>query len=124
MEMILLDTNVLIEILKNNSKTIRKVASFVPPLKISSITAMELIIGARNKQEVKKLDKFIGSFQVVHIQPAISITALKLITQYAKSHALDIPDALIGATAIQIKAKLFTYNAKDFRFLPSIEITS
>ncbi len=37
--MILLDTNILIEVLKNNQGTINKVKAFTPPLNISSITA-------------------------------------------------------------------------------------
>lgn len=120
--MILLDTNVLIEILKNNQDTIKKTLSFKPPLTISSISAMELIYGARNKQEVNKLQKFIEKFEVIHLNANISALALKLVTQYAKSHALDIPDALIAATTIDRRASLFTYNTKDFQFIPSIEI--
>lgn len=122
--MILLDPNILIEILKNNQDTIRKVSAFTPPLAISSNTAMELIYGARNNTEVKKLKNFIQKFQVVHIEPIISITALKLVTEFAKSHTLDIPDALIAATAIQMKMQLFTYNVKDFRFMPEIILVS
>jgi len=42
--MIVLDTNVLIEILKDNQSTIEKVQSFNCPLAISSITVMELFL--------------------------------------------------------------------------------
>ena len=54
--MIVLDTNVLIEILKDNQSAIQKVESFNCSLAISSITVMELFYGALNKAEVKKLD--------------------------------------------------------------------
>ena len=120
--MILLDTNVLIEILKNNQNTIQNVSALTPPLAISSITAMELIVGARNKKEIQLLNKFIARFQVIHLDSIISLAALKLITGYAKSHALDIPDALISATAISKRAKLLTYNTKDFQYIPSLEL--
>jgi len=50
-----LDTNVLIEILKNNQQTIKKVESFAPPLFVSVISAMELIYGALNNKELKKI---------------------------------------------------------------------
>ena len=120
--MILLDTNILIEILKNNQKTLQQVSGLTPPLAVSSITAMELIYGARNKQEVKKLERFINKFQVIHLAPNISILALKLISLYAKSHTLDIPDALIAATAIQNKIKILTYNTKDFKYIPEIDL--
>lgn len=120
--MILLDTNVLIEILKNNQNTIQQVSTLTPPLAISSITAMELIVGARNKKEIQLLNKFIARFQMIHLDSVISLTALKLITSYAKSHTLDIPDALISATAINKHTQLLTYNTKDFQYIPSLEL--
>ncbi len=119
--MILLDTNVLIEILKNNKDTIQEVSSLTS-LAISSITAMELIVGARNKREVQLLNQFIARFQMIHLEPAISLTAIKLIANYAKSHTLDIPDALICATALNKQAQLLTYNKKDFQYIPSLEL--
>ena len=55
--MILLDTNVLIEILKGNKQTIHKVESFDVALLVSSISVMELYYGALNKAELNKLEK-------------------------------------------------------------------
>ena len=120
--MILLDTNVLIEILKGNQQTTQQIETLGGPLAVSSITTMELVYGARNKAEVQRLDKFMRLFQSVHLNAAISIRALKLIMNYAKSHTLDIPDALIAATALEHQAQLFTYNQIDFRFIPNLEL--
>jgi len=118
--MILLDTNILIEILKDNPQTQKEIARLQAPFSISSISAMELMVGARNKQEVKKLQQFIQLFNQAHLNESISNRALQLITDYAKSHTLDIPDALIAASAIEYHASLFTYNRKDFKFIPSL----
>ncbi len=120
--MILLDTNILIEILKDNPQTQKEIASLQAPFSISSITAMELMVGARNKQEVKKLQQFIQLFDQIHLNESISNKALQLIMDYAKSHTLDIPDALIAASAIEYHASLFTYNRKDFKFIPSLAL--
>ena len=120
--MILLDTNVLIEILKNDRATIERVAALSPPLVISSITAMELFFGARNKEETRMLERFIERFRLAHVETPVSLAALKLVRRYAKSHALDIPDALIAATALHHKLPLFTYNVRDFRFIPEMEL--
>ncbi len=38
------------------------------------------------------------------------------------SHGLLIPDAIIEATAIIHQIPLFTYNLKDFRFMPDIQL--
>ena len=120
--MILLDTNILIEILKGNPETTQQLEVLGGPLAISSITAMELIYGARNKAEVQQLEKFMLLFQSLHLSSPISTRALKLITSYAKSHTLDIPDALIAATSLEHQARLFTYNQKDFRFIPHLAL--
>lgn len=120
--MILLDTNVLIEILKNNKETLKTVNQLQLPLTVSSITAMELLYGARNKQENVQLQRFLLKFKRLPVTASISDTALELVTQYAQSHQLDIPDSLIGSTSLQHHIPLFTYNLKDFRFIPEIQL--
>ncbi|MBE0493014.1 MAG: type II toxin-antitoxin system VapC family toxin [Thiomicrospira sp.] len=120
--MICLDTNVLIEILKNNPQTLDKLKQFNTGFAISSITAMELLYGALDKKELQQLQAFIEKFQIIHIDQVTSEQATALITSYAKSHTLDIPDALIAATCLTRKLPLFTYNLKDFRFIPGLVI--
>ena len=120
--MILLDTNILIEILKNNQKIIEKVQSFEMVLAVSSITVMELYYGAFNKAELSKLEKFVSLFHIVQLNENISTQAIKLVKTYAKSHKLDIPDSLIASTALTHKYKLFTYNLKDFKYIQNIEL--
>jgi len=119
---IILDSNILIDILKGRQETIDKVQDLSSPLSISVITAMELVVGARNIREVTKLEQFIDVFEVIHLDQTISDLALKLITEYSKSHALDIPDSLIAATIMINRAKLFTSNIKDFRFIPKLDL--
>ncbi len=120
--MIVLDTNILIEILKGDRKTIDRVESLTETLSISSITVMELYYGALNKAEVNKLEKFVSLFNIIHLNENISRTATKLIKQYAKSHSLDIPDSLIASTALLNDAVLLTYNKKDFRYIEGIKL--
>ena len=120
--MTLLDTNVLIEILKGNERTRQTVENLDDRLAISSISAMELFYGALNKAESKKLERFVSLFHILHINELISIQAMKLIQTYAKSHGLDIPDSLIAATATVHDCRLMTYNLKDFRYINGLEI--
>jgi len=82
--MILLDTNVLIEILKGNKETIKKVEAFNVTLAVSSISLMELYYGALNQAELRKLEKFVSLFQLIHLNESISKTSTKLIKSYAK----------------------------------------
>ena len=45
-----------------------------------------------------------------------------LIENYLKSHDLRTPDAFIAATAIVNELPLFTFNFKDFQFIPELSI--
>lgn len=118
--MILLDTNVLIEILKGHQGTVKKVEAIREEILISSISVMELYYGALNSIEVRKIEKFTALFSIAHIDSEISIGATQLVKSYAKSHSLDIPDSLIAATAIKHSCKLFTYNTKDFQYIKKL----
>ena len=118
--MTLLDTNVLIEILKGDAETKARVETLDGPLAVSAISAMELFYGARDKAEVVRLECFLGLFRVVQIDHAISLRGVDLVRGFAKSHGLDIPAALIAATALEKGFSLLTYNRKDFRFIPEL----
>jgi len=120
-EKILLDTNVLIEILKGNQMTVERVQTFEDVV-ISAISVMELYWGAFNRLEVTKLEKFVSLFEIIELDNSISQTATELIKTYAKSHNLDIPDSLIASTALIHHSKLFTYNLKDFKYIDGLEL--
>jgi len=123
LEKIVLDTNILIEILKGNQSIINKLSSFNNDFYISSITVMELYYGALNKAELFQLKKFISLFTVIEVNETISGISTELIFEYAKSHNLAIPDSLIASTAISIKSKLFTLNLKDFKYIDGLELS-
>ena len=44
------------------------------------------------------------------------------IENYCLSQKLNLPDALIAATAIYYNIELFTLNIKDFKFIPDIKL--
>jgi len=121
--MILFDTNVFIEVFKGNADAKRVYEQVLPSeICLSSITAMELYYGALNKRELLFIKKFIGCFSVIYVNESVSELALNLVELYSKSHTLDIPDALIAATAIENGCDLFTYNTKDFKYIPELHL--
>ena len=119
--MVICDTNVIIEYFKGNNKTknILKKIGF-ENISISSITVMELLFGALDKKELKLIQNTMDNYNILHLNEDISKNAIDLIGRYSKSHNLDIPDALIAATAIKKEISLFTYNNKDFRYIEDI----
>jgi predicted nucleic acid-binding protein len=121
--MILCDTNIIIEVLKKNPTIIQTIEKIgIDKIAISVVTAMELYYGALNKMELKKIKLHLSSIRIFHIDEEISDTASELIERYAKSHGLQIPDALIAATSLSHGLKLYTCNKKDFVFIEKISL--
>ena len=121
--MILLDTNIIIELFKGNSETINLLESINEEnFSISIITSMELYYGALNKRELNVIKKFLKNFELLPINEKISKISLDLIEKYSKSHGLEIPDALIAATAIYYDIPLLTYNRKDFKYIEKLKL--
>ncbi|MDR1176218.1 MAG: PIN domain-containing protein [Treponema sp.] len=91
-------------------------------LKMSIITMMELILGARNKKEIENMQKAFRKIEIVNINEQISEMAYELVFKYNKSHNLFINDAIIAATAIINNTTLVTLNISDFRFISGISL--
>jgi tRNA(fMet)-specific endonuclease VapC len=122
-KIILADTNILIELYKNNFSVVSRL-QFIGEenIAISSITAGELIFGALNKREVQTIKKDIERLINLHINDMISMKYIELMLKYSKSHGLAVPDALIAATAIINDIPLYTLNVKDFVFIDELKL--
>ena len=123
MAKILCDTNVFIYAFNGNEEVIAQINKIGKEnIVISAVTVMELLQGMGNKSEMNTMKKRIKYFDVFEITPVISRLARKYIEKYKLSHGLAIPDAIIAATAVITQSELYTYNLKDFSFIPSIKI--
>jgi len=121
--MILCDTNIFISAFNKRMEAIAKMQEIgFENIVISSITAMELYRGMNNKSELNQMKKHLKYYDFIHISKEISEKAVELIHSFHLSHNLQIPDAIIGATAIIYEIPLFTYNIKDFIFMPKLEL--
>jgi len=121
----LLDTIVLI----NLSRGIVTAADYVDeerrkgvPLFVSVVSAIELIVGCRNKAEVNKAAKLVAKFSSIYLNQAISTKAYKLILSYSKSHGLMIPDSLIAATALAEGLELASDNDRHFKMITGLSV--
>ena len=120
-DMVLCDTNIFINAFNGRVDTIDQLSKIgLGDIVLSSITVMELFQGMGNKTELAQMKKKIKFYDVVQIDNAVSQKAIEFIETYKLSHGLQIPDAIIGATATVHQIALFTYNVRDFDFLPGI----
>jgi len=121
--MILCDTNILIEFYKGNPVVVDALRAIGSSnLAISVITMGELYYGAKDKRELRKIQHHLSLIQQIPLDTGISALLIKLLRDYALSHRLTVPDALIAATAIQYNLSLYTLNVKDFHFIPGIQL--
>jgi predicted nucleic acid-binding protein len=122
LDYLLVDTCVIIDDLNNRSTLLNELGSNDTTLFINSVIEMELLQGARNKIELAVIKKKLQSFRLLNLQQPIFDLATGYVRTYCLSHNLALPDAVIGATAIFYQIPLLTYNVKDFRFLPDIQL--
>lgn len=110
-----IDTSVFIWAFRGNKKAIQ-LLNETNELFISAVVYIELIQGARNKQELRAIDTTLAMLQVkvIDINDAISLLATELVKIYFHSHSIELADALIGATALFHKTELITCNVKHF----------
>jgi len=96
----------------------------IAPFEMSAMTWGELMVGAKNKQEIRGLKNLMKSWDagIIHFDEGISVRALNLVTDFWLSDSLNINDALIAATAIEHQLMLLTGNAKHFRCVPALEL--
>ncbi len=123
-EMICIDSDVLIDYQRGIVVAAQELAYLerIAPLALSVIVRMELILGSRDKETLVRTHKLLRQFKPLHLTDEISAVAEKLISDYALSNGLRIPDALIAATALVHGAPLLSKNQRDFRFIPGLKL--
>jgi hypothetical protein len=91
-------------------------------LAISVITQMELLVGCRNKAELRNTERFVRRFHVLRLDERVCDSAIELLRQYRLSQGLTIPDALIAATALTLDQAFITKNQRDYRFIGGLQL--
>ncbi len=121
--MILCDTNILIEFYKGTPEIVDSLRAIgLSELAISVITAGELYYGAKDKREMRKIQKHLSLLHKLPLDAEFSEAFLSLLETFALSHRLSIPDALIAATALHHNLPLYTLNVRDFHFIPDLQL--
>jgi predicted nucleic acid-binding protein len=120
----LIDTDIIIEALHDAAAAVtylQRVEQMSVPA-IAAVTHMELVVGCRNRAELRAIERFLRRFRIVEIGEEASAIARDLLRRYRLSHNLLIADALIAATAIANDLPLVSQNQRDFRFIPELTL--
>ncbi|SRR6266536_1809031 len=117
---LLVDTDVLIDYLRDQPDAVAYLDSVNDRLLISAMTIAELYAGVREGAERVALDDFIKAFEIVQIDNEIAVKGGLYRRDYSKTHGTGIGDAIIAATAELRNADLVTLNRKHFPMLSSV----
>ena len=114
---ILIDSDILIEVLRGRDKRIvedwLKWSASTDPILYSPVSQAELWAGAR-PGERDAIANLFQALECVPIDGEIGHLAGDYLRQYQKSHSLELGDALIAASAVLRNAAVWTRNRKHY----------
>lgn len=116
MKKILLDTDVLIELLRGNEKVAFHIQELITKkhlLAYTPISEAEIYKGLRSNEK-EKTKVTLGAFDCLPLGREVGKRAGEYMRSYGKSHALELADALIAASAFVHRFALCTFNWKHY----------
>jgi predicted nucleic acid-binding protein len=119
----LFDTDVLVWALRDHKHAFAAIDK-ADRLELSVISYMELIQGVRDKKELRLARAYLADlgFHILPLTEDIGHRASVYLEEYALKSSLQIPDALIAATAVENQIPLCSGNAKHYRVITELEL--
>lgn len=111
----LLDTSMLIDLLREHPPAAEWIANEEKIFGITKFAWMEVVTGCRNKRSLLKATRLIERFELIPVATSDVDWALNQLTKYYLSHNPDPFDCLIAATPARLQIPLYTLNLKHFR---------
>lgn len=116
----LVDTDVLIDYLRGDSRAEEFLESNPDAVFISSITVGELYQGVIEGDERTALDSLISAFTILPVTEEIAKEGGLICRKYRKTHNSGLADCLIAATARRHDLPLISLNLKHFPMLENV----
>lgn len=112
----IVDSDVLIEILRGNRRTtawFQKQRTTGTAIRYSPVTRAEVRAGARPRDKAA-ISALFESIEVAPIEGSTADLAGDQLARYARSHQVQLGDALIAAAALENGDELASFNTKHF----------
>lgn len=118
------DTDVLIAALRGSAAAAARI-NREPERLLSVISHMELLQGARGKDDIRGIQAFIrdNGFRVLPLSDEIGRRAFEYMESLTLRSGIGVADALIAATAAEAGQPVCTGNAKHYRMLGGIALS-
>jgi predicted nucleic acid-binding protein len=121
MKRLLIDTDVIIDALRGSLVAHHFIESNVDRVCLSVITVTEIYAGIRGEAERQAVERFFSAFLLLDVTPSIAQKAGHWISQFGRSHAVELPDALIAGTAAEHGLEMKTLNIKHFPMFKGLD---
>jgi predicted nucleic acid-binding protein len=118
----LIDSDIMVDFTRGAAEAVDYLESLGGACRISAITALELIAGARSQREVADLDILISIYEQIPPTEDVMRRAYYLMKTHAKSAGLRTLDAVIAATALEKGLTLATRNRKHFDMIEYLRL--
>lgn len=125
--MLLLDTDVLIDILRGHRPAVAWLAASTTDhghIGVAGLAIMELIQGCRNQLEVKRVQRFARQFLAYWPTATDCERALVSFGRLRPTHGASLVDVLVAETSIGLQARLATFNTKHYSPIPELDLFS
>ncbi len=126
MEVVLLDTDIIIDFLRHHNLRIKNIFEKIENKKISAlisiVSIVELFAGkdSINKDKEQILIHLLSFLEIIPLDINLARSAGIL----KQNYNLNLADSIIAATAIDQKTSLFTFNTKHFHNIPQLNLYS
>jgi predicted nucleic acid-binding protein len=118
----LLDTDVMIDILRGHPPAVAWLASLgTTSMGLPGLVAMELLQGCQNLPDQQSLEKQLLRFTLHWPTQADCQRAYVDFAAYRLSHNLGLLDSLIGHTALGLNERLATFNLKHYGVIAGLQ---
>lgn len=112
---VLLDSDIAIEILRDNQDIIKKILTLEARFYTTSVNVFELWSGRSND---KKMEEFLSSFQILEFDKESAIISGNIRKELKKKGTqIDFRDLFVASICIKNDIEFFTHNIKHFQRL-------
>ena len=116
----LVDSDVFIDYLKDFDLACDFIETHIDRIGLSVITIAEIRAGIKGKEEEQALDQFLSAIPLYDVTRTIAEMGGDWVRQFGRSHGVEIPDALIAATAAAHHLELKTLNTKHYPMIKDL----
>jgi predicted nucleic acid-binding protein len=117
----MVDTNILVDYARRMPTAIAWLKSLPEPPRMSAVSLLELHAGARSQREERDIQALCAPLTSLPVTDEIAKLAGSYLRHFAMSHGIDIPDAIIAATAEHHGLRLATLSVKHFPMFPKLK---